>query len=393
VLEELHRQQHFVQAGALSAAALLLIGTIARLRLSDTVLDRRKHVSAGSTSKIEPGTRHFSFDTIRTSTSRMLSIALPFYGSVQLGGVRVALVLLLFIATGLSNVGINANAGVMARMRARPWAVAPVGALLLLDGAGLLGNYTILDLFLGYMALFTSASAIPPPIPYLDRLLGRYMPIITTASAISTPVVPTPPATPRPSGSPRKDAPVSKLADANASIISGSILAIATAGASFFFRIPLNLSPIHAGFSVLSLATIAGLTFFALPITIGSKGKPGLASSLLITGVFAFIQTNEIYGFTLIPFFFAAFCIASYFVALQYSAPDFGHFRESKRRKRDHSIFTAYLLSYCAPGSMLDTILSERDSRRIAYFAWYVKQSCSKTFVTNVHSASISDSC
>jgi zinc transporter 5/7 len=123
------------------------------------------------------------------------------------------------------------------------------------------------------------------------------------------------------------------------------------------------------------MITISGLTFFALPVTIGSRGKPGLAAGLLITSLFAFAQSHQIFGFTtVIPFAFAIFCAAGYYVALRSSAPDFGHFKESTIRKgkdgQSYSIFTGYLLSYCAPGSMLDTILSERDSRRIAYFAW-----------------------
>jgi zinc transporter 5/7 len=371
VLEEIHRHQHFVQAGALSAAALLLIGTIARLRLSDTVLDRRKEASAGNAAKAPSAESYFSFSAISGLITRILSIALPFYASVQLDGVRVALVLLVTIATGLSNTGINARAGILARIQARKWAIGILGLLMLADIAGLLGNYAVLDLLLGYMGLLTSAFAVPPPVPYLDRLLGRHMPIIAVSEA-STPVVPTPPATPRPSGSSRSETPVSRLADANVSIIAGLILAGITAASSYRFSIPLNLSPIHLGFSLLALATIAGLTFFALPVTIGSKGKPGLVAGLFLTGIFAFVQTNGIYGLTMTPFVFGAFCVASYFVALQSSAPDFGHFKESKRPRHghsDHSMLTAYLLSYCAPGSMLDTILSERDSRRIAYFA------------------------
>lgn len=369
VLEEIHRHQHFVQAGALSAAALLLIGTIARLRLSDTVLDRRKDATSGSPTKSPSAGTRSAFATFQNLVKRMFSIALPFYASVQLDGVRVALVLLVAIATGMGNAGVNAKAGVIARLRARHWAVALLGLLVLCDAAGLLGNYGLLDLALGYMALFTSAFAVPPPIPYLDRLLGRHMPIII-ASAAATPV-PTPPATPRLSISSRSEITISKLDDANASIMAGSMLAGVTGVSSFTFSIPLNLSPLHLGFSLLALCTIAGLTFFALPVTIGTRGKPGMAAGLVLTAVFAFIQSHNLYGFTIIPFAFAAFCIAGYFVAMQSSAPDFGHFRESRRPKlshRNHSIVTAYLLSYCAPGSMLDTILSERDSRRIAYF-------------------------
>lgn len=372
MMEEIHRHQHFVQAGALSAAALLLIGSIARLRLSDAVLDRRKSVSGSpaKTSIIQDGSSGFA--AIRSFVTRTLSIASPFYASVQLGGVRVALVLLVTIAAGLSNTGLNAKASLVARLQARKEVVALLVTLVVSDMTGLLGNYAILDLALGYMALLTSAFATPPPIPYLDHLLGRHMPILTSSTP-PTPAGPTPPATPRPSGSPRKDTPTSKLADANTSIAAGAALAIATTASSYGLAIPLQLSPIHFGFSILALITIAGLTFFALPVTIGSKGKPGLAAGLLVTGLFALVQSDQVFGFTTIPFFFAMFCIAGYFVTLQFSAPDFGHFKESSRRSKNgesYSVVTAYLLSYCAPGSMLDTILSEKDSRRIAYFAW-----------------------
>ncbi|KIW05513.1 uncharacterized protein PV09_03396 [Verruconis gallopava] len=367
VLEDIHRHQHFVQAGALSAAALLLIGIIARLRLSDVGLDRRKD---GSSAKNRASRSQSALSYIKNFVARMLSMALPFYAAVQLGGVRVAFVLLVTIATGLSNSGVNAKAGFVARLQARRSAIALLGVLVGADVVGLLGSYTVLDLSLGYAALFTSALAVPPPIPYLDRLLGRHMPIFSS-SATPVPLVPTPPATPRLSGSPQKEAPISKLADANASIGAGIVLATLTAAASFLFSIRLELSPVHFGFSILALVTIAGLTFFALPVTIGARGKPGLAAGLILTTIFAFVQSHQIFGLTVMPFAFAIFCAAGYFVALEFTAPDFGHFKEprSKHGKRDHSMLTEYLLSYCAPGSMLDTILSERDSRRIAYFA------------------------
>jgi zinc transporter 5/7 len=368
MMEELHRHQHFVQAGALSAAALLLIGTIARIRLSDTPLDRRK--GATSTPKKKNGQSLLS--TVRSFVSRTLSIALPFYASVQLGGVRVALVLLVTIASGLTNTGVNAKASMLNRLHARKEVVLFLVVLLGVDMIGLLGNYAILDLMLGYLALLTSAFAISPPIPYLDRLLGRHMPILTSPTPTSS-AGPTPPSTPRwPSGSPRKDTQPSKIADANTSIAAGTTLAIVTALSSYSLAIPLQLSPIHFSFSVLAMIAMSGLTFFALPVTIGSKGKPGLGVGLAVTAIFAYIQSHQSFGFTMIPLLFAVFCIAGYFVALQFSAPDFGHFKETNRTKNGetHSIFTAYLLSYCAPGSMLDTILGEKDSRRIAYFAW-----------------------
>jgi zinc transporter 5/7 len=37
---------------------------------------------------------------------------------------------------------------------------------------------------------------------------------------------------------------------------------------------------------------------------------------------------------------------------------------------RDHSRLTGYLLRLTSPGSVIHSILQEKDSRRIAYFGW-----------------------
>jgi hypothetical protein len=40
--------------------------------------------------------------------------------------------------------------------------------------------------------------------------------------------------------------------------------------------------------------------------------------------------------------------------------------------RHPHSQVTAFFLSFTTPGSIVHSILLEKDSRRIAYFAWYV---------------------
>lgn len=47
------------------------------------------------------------------------------------------------------------------------------------------------------------------------------------------------------------------------------------------------------------------------------------------------------------------------------------HSDSNKPHRHQHSKFTGVLLSFTTPGSIIHSIMSEKDSRRIAYFAWY----------------------
>lgn len=364
-----------LQAGALSSVALVLVGIIAKLKLSDPVLDRRKDGGSKGASRSIHDADLLSFSTIKLSVARMLSMGLPFYASVQIGGLRTALVLLLTTSTGLCGPTASGQS-LMKRWNARKLTCLVLASLILADFAGLMGTFETTDLAIGYVALLTSAFVIFPPVPHLRRFLGRYVRVTSAAATPTASAGPTPPATPRLSASPQSLGFISKSADANIHVIAGVGLAVATAVSSLLLAVPLNVSPTQLAYSTLTSACTAGMIFFSQAISIESVGKPGVAAGLLLTFFFGFIQHYDIHDSKMMPFIFGAFCFISYVVSLYDGRgikPDFIQFPDSQRPApvlRDHSMLTAYLLSFCPPGSILETILSERDSRRIAYFGW-----------------------
>jgi zinc transporter 5/7 len=124
------------------------------------------------------------------------------------------------------------------------------------------------------------------------------------------------------------------------------------------------------------LASIAGLFFFSQYIASPASGKPGVATGLAITALFGLIHRHATLT---IPTIFGALCalgyIATHLDGLKTSTYESAHHKDHHDHSHSHtpishSRLTAYLLSFCAPGSIVDTILRERDSRRIAYFGW-----------------------
>ncbi|KAF2739445.1 hypothetical protein EJ04DRAFT_484271 [Polyplosphaeria fusca] len=311
------RDSPLLHACTLTSTALILVGIISKLRpVEDQPLDRRKSFANTGQTGLASNVVWGPASILRICTS-ILSVLLPFYATMQLGGARTALFLLIATAGGLGaldhKLGKHSLSDVLKRtLRTRK---ATAAILALASVTDLLTSAERLDVSMGYMALLTCIMAIPPPLP-------------TAGWSLSTSANGTPDSRislPKPS-SPL----IGTSTDSSITICAGGFLTVLTILFSFLSSSSPSIAHHAIFFSTLSVASAMALVFFAIPSALRSQKKLGLALGSLVTIAF------EVWD----P-------LASWqtwmFVSL-----------------------TAALA--CTPGSIIHSILLEKDSRRIAYF-------------------------
>ena len=146
-----------LHALALSSATLLLVGVAAKVNSSLQPLDRRKE---------DKGTFNISNAPKRVA-SNMVSVLLPFYASLHLGGAKTALVILVAVAAGLG--AFDQKPGkhtpwddIRRTLRTRK---VTCGALFLSMAADVVTSANVTGSLVGYMALLVSLLLVPPPLP------------------------------------------------------------------------------------------------------------------------------------------------------------------------------------------------------------------------------------
>jgi len=361
------------EACALTAGTLLLAGLAAKISSSTKALDRRKIPSAQAQSLLKPA-------TLQTMALRILSLALPFYSSMQIGGMRVGLILLASIAANVTCLDLPSNRSVNDWKRiffSRMATIVVIAASVATDAAGWTYQAPFLDVLLGYLALACSVLLLSPPLPILSAV-----PRSRSSSKASTPSSESAPwlkSTKRPFA-------VSILAaspsNANITLIAGVALSLFTAGVSMWLAIsPSHYSKGAIMFGALSIVAMAAATIFAEPHLIRSQHKTGFGLGCLVTASCAFLYSPSLWPGTISNGGLSALS----FLAVLHDTN-----ASRKQQNHDHHIhehapsvharqhahasdgpysgFTRFMMNRCEPGSLVYGILSEKDSRRIAYF-------------------------
>ncbi|TLD35374.1 hypothetical protein E2P81_ATG11493 [Venturia nashicola] len=359
----------FQHTCTLSAAVLLLVGILARIQTSNQNLDRRKKNEGGSSFTHSL----MQFGTWRAIVARMLSIALPYYASLQLGGLRTAMNLGLVILSGLTS-AVQSNqiskgyGGIVGAIRSQKFTCASVLLFACSDLSGMTSSADMRSLASGYLALVLSALAFPISLPILSErpnILAR------TASNPKGYSISTPPPTPRldSNGTTTTGSSIfASRAEANSTLVAGVGLGLySIALQSLSSRSVLSSKTLL--FSALSLASGVCMICFVRPIASQAKGQPALSTAIILTSVFGVFQ---FYGMEMSPYAYWTFGAFGWFAILLDGTERFGS-KVVQHKEHDHkpahsSLFTMFLLKFCSPGSVMDTILRERDSRRIAYF-------------------------
>ena len=286
-----------------------------------------------------------------------------------------ALVLLVAVAAGLGALGRKPGQhtpwnDIRRTLRTRK---ATCGTLLLgLIAQNLsLGNTT--GTFLGHCALLVSILLIPPPLPLAGWSIktggqNEDSYINQTPSRASLPK------------------PSSSLIDSHEHVVltiaSGLVLAVI----SFMYSSvsSSSLSPSHhfIGFSTLSAASAMALVYFSVPAALRSQKHIGLALGCVFAATFGVWEYHST-DFFWIPFPFICVGLAGA-VKLDTGSPaasakhTHGHSHAGHKHLHghdhnhhlhgNHSRLSTFLIARATPGSIIHSVLIEKDSRRIAYF-------------------------
>jgi zinc transporter 5/7 len=357
-----------LQTAALSAAALLLVGALAKLQTSDQKFDRRKK----SDGNVGGRTSSFlQFGTIRAIIFRMLSIVLPYYASMQLGGLRTATTLLMVNTSGLTAVvqsgQISKGYGdVLGAKRSRKFICAAVLLFASSDVLGITSRANATTIGAGYLALGLAAFLVPIPTSALNRRSNALDRTVSNPKGYS---ISTPPPTPRLTSSSVGSSMVSTPAETNITLAAGASLGVGTIISAVLLSTPVDISPPALLFSMLSLASVAGLIFFVRPLPSPAKWQPGLATALVLISALSLFR---FFGTEMTFFSCCTFGILGYVATLLDGSQGFvsnaAQHKEHEHKSANASLLTTFLLTLCRPGSVMDTILREQDSRRIAYF-------------------------
>ncbi|KAK8227563.1 cation efflux family-domain-containing protein [Phyllosticta capitalensis] len=368
------RAPAILQACALASGTLLLTALIARSRPSAQVLDRRKLF--GGSGRL--GKESFSGGRLQQIASRVLGVGLPFYAAAQLGGVRTGVVLLAAITSGLC----AAEAPRRRPVTALRWLLSDKRLLagylmlgILCDALGFGAPTGLVQLATGYLALAVSILVLPPPLP-MTWSVPASPPQTTLNSGMTnglSPVV----------ESPEKAAPVYHLPQVTASTLVASpedvtttflsgtaLMALTLVTSNLISHTSLTRSTIV--FSLLASFAAACLYSFGRPSALRSTHKVGVAAGCAVGAVAGFLNHFDSWVTQMVElgFLFLTYGVSRFEKGLNMSTSHshHHHHHHGPHAHDKHSRLTGILLKQCEPGSLVHSILVEKDSRRIAYF-------------------------
>ncbi|KAH7356318.1 cation efflux family-domain-containing protein [Pyrenochaeta sp. MPI-SDFR-AT-0127] len=358
-----------LHALTLSSATLLLVGVIAKINFSLQPLDRRK---------AEKGTFEIA-NAPKRILSNIFSVLLPFYASMQVGGAKTAFTLLIAVAAGLG--ALDRKPGkhtpwddIRRTLRTRK---ATCGALLVAIIADVASSWNTTSALLGHGALLTAIIFVPPPLPMAAWSIrtgsqneNSYINQGSSRASLPKPSSPL----------------VNSFENTLLTIVSGLSLIVVTIVLFLVSSSSPSLSHHTVGFSTLSAASATALVYFSLPAALRSQKHIGLGLACVLTTSFAIWQHDDS-GFlsSFFPFICAATAGAVIFDTRSpavstmhtHSHSHSGHQHSHDHRQDhdhdhhlhgNHSRLSAFLIARATPGSIIHSVLIEKDSRRIAYF-------------------------
>ncbi|KAH9828015.1 Cation efflux family [Teratosphaeria destructans] len=356
-----------IEACTLTSGTLLLVGIVAKMT-AERQLDRRK--GSGLRVGDQAVKTLFSARSVREMALRSLSLGLPFYAAMQIGGLRTGLVLLATHAAGWT----GADAGWRrSRFSQKPIPSAVsattlvVGMSVALDFVGLTFQAPFTHMLSGYLALLVSVILLPLPLPALATGYRSTWSSTTSGQVAASPFTTSP-------------------ADVNMTLVSGVVVSILTVAVSMLWDTAPPISSTAMAFSTLAIAAMCAAVFFAQPHTLrDSKYQAGLGLGCLVTACCAFLYSPSIWPGTVCNGGLSALSFLGVLFDASTAEGGQGHHHDHSHVHADthhhhrdhhqqaaapasHSRLTRFLLTHLEPGSLVHGILSEKDSRRIAYF-------------------------
>ncbi|KAK0918394.1 putative zinc transporter msc2 [Friedmanniomyces endolithicus] len=360
-----------IEACTLTSGTLLLVGILAKLRAAERQLDRRKDV--GNYREQLKGI--LSVSGAQRMTLRALSLGLPFFAAMQIGGFRTGLVMLTATAADLFGADVPSRRTMYEWKHVLSARKATIGVLLIgiaTDFAGWTFRAPFTHMMWGYLTLVLSVFVLPPPLPSL-----AVPPSVMSASKASTDA-----ASWTVNGLSKLKATSSLIAstgDVNMTLLSGVLMTLLTLAVSVITSTAPSIRGIALLFSTLSIAATTAAISFSQPHTLRNGYQAGLGLGCFLTASGAFLFSPALWPGTICNGGLSALSFLGVLYDT-YASDDHEHVHEHAHNAQAHhhrpvaaadgaySSLTKFILSRCEPGSMAYGILSEKDSRRIAYF-------------------------
>ena len=364
---------------------LLIMGLGGRYLINKDAPPRRKVSYPNNTDEEKPQLNRITFSTARRILGRILSVALPFYAAAKLGANRVALIMLVTLATDLMAIdGKGTDIKIIKNWKrlllSQRWSLASILIQIGCDFVGLTNQSAQRSIWMGYIALGVSIVALPPPFPSskpgISAVTSADPQLRSAGSAVLVKhelVKPT-------------DITLSPLIcteeDTNLTLVAGGLLAILTCIILSISRSSagaLHLIPL-AWLFLSACATVLSCTI-AQPQSIRHSKGLGLAFGALLC---AFLSVALQY-YSLTSFAYQGVFISISFAATKqdthslffksadshHNNPSQHHHANPHTAHHDHpSRFSDALLRLFHHWPLLHSILAEKDSRRIFYFMW-----------------------
>ncbi len=376
------------ELGALSACiitsmVLLLMGLGGRFLRTTDAPSRRKVSYPNSADVEKPQLNGVTLATVRSIIGRILSVALPLYAAAKLGANRVALIMLVALATNLMPIDGKSTDFTSLRkwkrlLLSQRWTLASISLQIGCDLIGLTNQSAMKSSWMGYVALGVSALALPPPFPSTKPRTSAVAsgdPQSTSADSavLAKPEVIKP-----------TDITLSPLIctneDTNLTLVAGGLLAVLSCIIPFVFQSGAGaLHPNTLGWLFLSACTTVLSYTITQPQSIRhSKGLGLIFGALLCALVLTVLHhaswTSSVYQGVFISISFAAIkqdtrSLFSKSAHSHHETHSQHHHDNPHIVHHDHpSRFSKALLRLFQHWPILHSILAEKDSRRIFYF-------------------------
>ena len=362
----LSKPSGFVEACQLASGTLLLVGILAKVRAHERTLDRRKEQGAVRQARVA-----LDVSTLQSIVTRSMSVGLPFYAAMKLGGMRTGLVLLVAIAANLTCIDTLKKPSITQwaqQAMSTKFTIAAILVSALFDFAGLTIHTSTADLLLGYLSLAIAVTCLNPPLPTPSGPSTRPSARIGSSSASRSLTW-------------NASSLTCSTGDVNLTLLSGGVLSFVTIASSVVIGKSPSLVPTSVILSTLSIASATAANLFAQPAALRGPSKAGLGLGCLLTASCAFLFSPALWPGTICNGGLSALGFAGVmFDTSSLSGGDHSHDHDHAQNvntrhhhpaEGQYSPFTKLVLSNCEPGSLIHSILIEKDSRRICYFTWY----------------------
>ncbi|KGO74211.1 Cation efflux protein [Penicillium italicum] len=360
-------QRQFVQRQELSGEAIpgtkattgqvgqktCLLTAITLMLFGCGQLLRNNHQKAGFPTLSSINLPKLNAKSVQASLSQIVSVALPIFAALKVGGFLVAFSLLLATASGVPAV-INGASRTREKYSRKILSIALLAVVITSSFLGLNHPWDVSPV-IGYAALLGSVFVAPPPFPSLCR--NRPLPepgLVATQSKASHP----------------SHSSIVVTIDAPLAVIAGSCLALLTILLSrgFVFSVS-ELMYLLVPTSIFAISLM-----ISLPPSLRSPQKTGLATCTGAAALFCSPHSQD--DLLMVYATRGILAMASFFASrrddihlhLDAHAHNHTHSHSHSHTTLDSSRISRWLLHKSEPYPLLYSILKEKDSRSIFYF-------------------------